>query len=154
MQRRQAGFTLLEVVVAMAIVGTGIAMALTAVSGSARLESKMAEQQAAMDLARAKLDEILQNADGFALAGDDGDIHFAGTDFGYRVQSRTIPLLPTAQLSRLPPWVGQAEEVSIEVFWGPTDAKQNYRLATYRKVARPPSASEPMAGSAPAPHSP
>ena len=153
MQRGQAGFTLLEVVVAMVIVGSGIALALTAISGSARLESRMAEQQAAMHLARAKLDEVLQDAEVFELASDAGESHFAGTDFGYRVQARPISLVPAALQSRLPAGAGQAEEVAIEVFWGPKPAVQSYRLVTYRKLATavPPLAAVRPAASGPAP---
>ena len=122
----------------MVIVGTGIALALTAVSGSVRLEARMIEQQAAMQLARSKLDEVLQNAESFEIAQDEQESHFAGTNFGYRVQLRPIALVSATQQSRLPPGTGQMEEVSIEVFWGSKPTTQSYRLTTYRKVASTP----------------
>ena len=47
----QRGFTLLEVLVAMALIGFGLAVAFTAVSGTARLDEKMSGHFAAMALA-------------------------------------------------------------------------------------------------------
>ena len=130
---QQRGFTLLEVVIAMVLVGTGIALALTAVSSGTKLEAKMAEQEAAIRLARAKLDEALQQPTQLALAADDGEQHFAGTEFGYRLQARKMPLLGEALQARLGAQAGWMEEVSIEVFWGPKNQQQSYRLVTYRQ---------------------
>ena len=57
--RLHQGFTLLEVLVAMTLIGLGLAVAFTAISGTAHLDGKMAAHQAAMTLARSKLDEAL-----------------------------------------------------------------------------------------------
>lgn len=129
----QRGFTLLEVLIAMVLVGTGIALAFTAVSSGTKLEAKMKEQEAAIRLARAKLDEALLHPAHFGLAADDGEQNFAGKEFGYRLQARKMPLLSEALQTRLSTQAGWVEEVSIEVFWGPKNLQQSYRLVTYRQ---------------------
>ena len=75
----QRGFTLLEVLVAMALIGFGLAVAFTAVSGTARLDEKMSGHFAAMALARSKLDETLASPK-FAVANDLGEDRFAATE--------------------------------------------------------------------------
>lgn len=131
---QQRGFTLLEVMIAMVLVGTGIALAFTAVSSGTRLEAKMREQEAAVRLARAKLDEVLLNPADFSLSAEDGTQRYAGADFGYRVKARRLPLVGEALRARLGGQAGWMEEVSIEVFWGPENQQQSYRLVTYRKA--------------------
>ena len=151
---RQQGFTLLEVVIAMALVGTGIALALTAVSGGTRLEAKMLEQEAAIRLARAKLDEVLSRPAQFSLAADDGVQRFAGTEFGYRLQARKMPLLSEALQVRLGGEAGSMEEVTIEVFWGAKAQQQSYRLVTYRNSPDGTPGSGSSEGTTPAPRRP
>lgn len=126
-----AGFTLLEVLVAMTLIGLGLAVAFTVVSASTRLDGRMAGHQAAMTLARAKLDEVLAQP-GFAVAQDAGEDRYAGTDFGYRIKLSPLEVMTPAQRQALPPLPQRLERVEIEVFWGPRDAMQSYRLVTYR----------------------
>lgn len=145
---RQRGFTLLEVLVAMTLVGVGLALAFTTISGSARTEDRLAVHTAALQLARAKLDEALAQPD-FQLAADPGEEHYAGQEFGYRLRQTPVQLLSEAQRARLPKFQQQLEHIEIEVFWGPKDSQQSYRLSTLRAIA-PPAAP----GGAPAPGQP
>lgn len=128
---QQQGFTLLEVLVAMTLVGLGLALAFTAMSGSARTEERLAVHSAALQLARAKLDEALSQPD-FQVAADPGEEHYAGHDFGYRLRLTPVPLLTEAQSAALPRFAGKLERIEIEVFWGPKGAQQSYQLATLR----------------------
>jgi prepilin-type N-terminal cleavage/methylation domain-containing protein len=147
--QRQQGFTLLEVLVAMVLLGSGLAIAFTAISGSTRLEAKSTAHAAAMALAQAKLDEVLNHPD-YVLAADAGEERFAGIDLGYRIQVRPVPLLEPAQQAALTEFKSVLHSVEIEVFWGPKAAPQSYRLATYRLDPPPPTtAAKPAAGVAP-----
>lgn len=122
---------MLEVLVAMTLIGLGLAVAFTAISGSARLDDKMAGHAAAMTLARAKLDEALANP-GFVLANDSGEDHYAGTDFGYRIQLRPVPVLQSEQQNQIRTFKQKLERIDIDVFWGPKNAQQSYTLSSYR----------------------
>lgn len=141
---RARGFTLLEVLVAMTLVGIGLALAFTAMSGSARTEERLAVHTAALQLARAKLDEALAQPD-FQVAADPGEERYAGHDFGYRLRLTPVPLLSEAQRAVLPRFAGKLERLEIEVFWGPKGAQQSYQLATLR-AAMPPAPAASQAG--------
>ncbi len=115
----------------MVLLGAGLAVAFTAISGSTRLEAKASAHAAAMALAQAKLDEVLSHPD-YLLAADVGEERFAGIDLGYRIQVRPVPLLEPAQQALLTEFKSVLHSVEIEVFWGPKAAPQSYRLSTYR----------------------
>lgn len=147
--QQQEGFTLLEVLVALVLIGSGMAVAFTAISGSTRVTEKATGHTAAMVLARAKLDEVLASQD-FKISDDAGEDKYGGVDYGYRIQATPVPLLTAAQQNRIPGVRPQLEEVSIEVFWGPTGAKQSYVLRTWRTLASAaapnPAAQQPSEG--------
>lgn len=121
----------------MTLVGLGLAMAFTAVSASNRLDEKMTVHQAALDMARAKLDEALSQPD-FQLAADPGEDRAAGQHFGYRVRLTPVDVLSPAQQQALPSLRRKLERIDIEVFWGPKDALQSYSLVAYRPMTEPP----------------
>lgn len=148
--QQQHGFTLLEVLVAMVLIGFGLAIAFTAISGTARLDDKINGHTAAMALAQAKLDEALASPT-FAVADDAVDQGYAGTDFGYRIHLRPFEALTRAQQERIPAFRQKLEEVEVEVFWGPKGNQQVYRLNSYRLAPPPPG--ERTAGGSAAPTS-
>lgn len=115
----------------MTLIGLGLAVTFTAVSGSARLDEKMTGHAAAMILARSKLDEALANP-AFVLANDSGEDHYAGTDFGYRIQLRPEPVLQSEQIAQIRTFKQKLERIDIDVFWGPKNAQQSYTLTSYR----------------------
>ena len=57
----ERGFTLLEVLVAMALAGIGIAIAFAGISGATRLARKSHEHEIATRLAAAKVSDLLDN---------------------------------------------------------------------------------------------
>lgn len=138
----ERGFTLLEVLVAMALIGIGFATAFVALSGARRLSEKVAAHEVAMQIARAKLDEIL-HAKGNTLIDDIGgnkELIYAGQSFGYQVKIRPVAV-PLAGSTDDP----LVEDVGIEVFWGDKDAKgsnaskekqHSYQLATMRMTPK------------------
>lgn len=155
----QRGFTLLEVLVAMALIGIGFATAFVALSGSRRLAEKVSAHEVAMQIARAKLDEILHSKGNTLIEDKEGtkELIYAGQSFGYQVKIRpvAVPLAAT-------PDEALVEDVGIEVFWGDKDAKNSkekqhsYQLATMRMtpkaltLATPNPAAAAAAASAPA----
>lgn len=146
--RGARGFTLLEVLVAMTLLGIGLALAFTAVSGSARTEDKLALHAAALQLARSKLDEALANPD-FQVADGPGQEHYAGQDFGYRIRLTPVELLTEPQRQKLPAFQQTLERIDIEVFWGPKGLQQSYQLATLRAPSPPPAAPNAPPGAPP-----
>lgn len=131
----QYGFTLLEVLVALVLLGIGMGMGYTAISGSTRLDGKMTAHTAAVALARAKLDEALANPL-FALANEKKEGRYAGIDFGYRAVLSPLAVLEPDKKLLIPGFKSELEQIDIEVFWGPKEAPQSYKLTSYR-VAPP-----------------
>ena len=142
MNRRQAGFTLLEVVVAMTVVGAGFAVGLAAMSGSLRLMRSAGEYEQAMLLARAAMTEGLAYPD-YDIADDREREVYKGVEYAYRVEFRPVRLAGSAEStgstgstgSTLSGGAGAApaplEQISVDVYWG-EDRTRNYRLVTYR----------------------
>lgn len=126
--RLEHGFTLLEVLVALALIGIGFSTTFSVVSGVHKLEERVSAQNAAMLFARATLDEFIE-AGASGESDAPGDVRFGEHDFSYRLTVR--PFIVSGQRG-----VGMQEasvkldQVDIEVFWGNVGMQQSYRLAT------------------------
>jgi type II secretion system protein I len=132
-----AGFTLVEVLVALVIMGIGIASILVAYSGSLRLMHSAREHTTAALLARSKLEATLAsgNAD---IVGDDGDERYNGMLYGYRITTTPVSLTTKAVAQRVGD-LPKLEEIRVEVFWGDEGKQQRYVIAAYRhEPKRPP----------------
>jgi prepilin-type N-terminal cleavage/methylation domain-containing protein len=132
MNRPQAGFTLLEVVVAVAVVGAGFAVGLGAMSGSLRLMRSATEYEQATLLARAVMTEALSYPDYDVVADRDREI-YQGIEYAYRIEFRPVRMTNSgeAQGATMPVAL---QQISVDVFWG-SDRSRNYRLVTYRRTA-------------------
>lgn len=172
MKRPQKGFTLLEVVVAMTVVGAGFAVGLAAMSGSLRLMRSAAEYEQAMLLARAAMTEALAYPD-YDIADDREREIYKGIEYAYRVEFRPVRLVqatesigsagstgstgstPSSGAAATPSSGAAAmpaplEQISVDVYWG-EGRSRNYRLVTYRLRQPASAASQTRArGSAPA----
>lgn len=138
------GFTLIEVLVALVILGIGIASVLTAYSGSLRLMHSGRDHAVAALLARSKLDETLASNNANIDQGD-AEERYNGTLFGYRITTTPVTLVDKGLSEKLPS-APTLEEIRVEVFWGEKDKQQQYTLVSYRK---PQSKAKPTGNSAP-----
>jgi prepilin-type N-terminal cleavage/methylation domain-containing protein len=146
--RKQSGFTLLEVLVAMTLIGIGFSAAFVAISGTRRLSEKSLAHESARILARAKLDEILSSKVN-ALTDDSKEDRYAGQLYGYQIKVRPVdvPLPEGFDKNALPLLL---EDVSINVYWGPKGEQQSYQLSTMRLSSKP-NVTNPVASPASAP---
>ena len=142
MRRSQAGFTLLEVVVAIAVIGAGFAVGLAAMSGSLRVMRTADEYQQAMLLGRAAMTEALAYPD-YDIVEDRERELYQGVEYAYRVEFRPVHLTttdtvgPTGSTSITDPGGATSpppsplEQISVDVYWG-EGRSRTYRLVTYR----------------------
>lgn len=126
----QQAFTLVEVLVALVILGIGISSVLIAYSGSFKLMQKASAYQSAVFLARSKLDETWVDTN-LDISGDDEEERYNGVLYGYRITIRPVPLLEKALVEKVTMPI-ELQEITVEVFWGEEDNKQRYALTSYR----------------------
>ncbi|MDK2122872.1 type IV pilus modification PilV family protein [Parachitinimonas caeni] len=128
--RNSQGFTLIEVLVALVVLGIGVASVLTAYSGSMRMMKRSADYETAVLLARSKLDEATAVPD--AELDDDGaEERYNGTLFAYRISWTPIPLLDESLSKKAKLAVG-LDEVKVEVHWEDEGQDRQYSLISYR----------------------
>ena len=148
----ERGFTLLEVLVALALIGIGFSTTFGVVSGVHRLEDRASAQNMAMLFARATLDEFLE-AGALVESNEPGDAQFGGHAFSYRLTVRPFKIASQKGVGQEEPLV-KLNQVEVEVFWDGVGAQQSYRLATLvsrrSSAVSAASATKPPLASAPA----
>lgn len=134
------GFTLIEVLVAITILGISYAATLGAFSGSIRLLRQATEHQNAMLLARSRLEETLIDTR-MDIHGDDAEDKYNGVAYAYRIEIRDLPLIEPELKEKVKLPI-RLEEITVNVYWGPAGKENNYRLTAYRtspaEAAQPP----------------
>ena len=116
-----SGFTLLEVVVGMAIVGLGVVTLLEVFSSGLRLGAKGAERTEAVGIARQVMDEVLTRRK-LSHGREEGD---AGERYPWSLQ--ISPLRDSTDLLVTSPW--ELKEVSLQL-------GSSVRMKTFRLVNR------------------
>lgn len=149
-RRADQGFTLIEVVLAITILGISYAAILGAFSGSLKLLRQASEYQNAILLARSKLDETWIDPS-LDIADQEAEEKYGGVTYAYKIEIRNIPLLEGALKEKVKLPI-KLEEIAVEVFWGKSGSEKSYKLTSYKMSpvdpAQPPSA----APAAPAPN--
>jgi general secretion pathway protein I len=124
----QSGFTLLEVMIAMAI----IAIALVAVFGSQSQSLSLANEAkfntTAALLAQSKMAEI-EILDSEDLASDSGDFREDFPDYHWDLNVRDVTFAGAEEAS------GHLKQIDLSLSWGKHDQYQ-YRLRLYRFVPK------------------
>ena len=83
---RQRGFTLVEVLVALAVVAMGLAALMTAVSSTANASSYLRQKAQAQWIALNRLVEVRLNLQKFGTSTDTGELDFANQHWHYDTQ--------------------------------------------------------------------
>ena len=134
--RREKGFTLIEVLVAAAIMGIAVAGILGGLSTAARNASKLTQMDRAALLARQKMDEILVEPSILRKRPMQGifDPNVAGgTTAGWRAQVVPFEAAPGAGPGQ---WV--LDRIELEVWWMDGSTRRSFSLETFRRgILRP-----------------
>jgi general secretion pathway protein I len=129
---RQAGFTLLEVLVALAILGVAVVAVIQGFAQGLRLLKVSGDHQQAMLLADIKLREITEEQ----LRADSGPVEREANDEGPFHWERTTTLLETPDLRPAtgpPRW--RVYQLAVRVSW---DEHREVELVTLRTVPATP----------------
>jgi type II secretion system protein I len=134
----ERGFTLLEVLVALAILGTAVVVAIQGVSQGLRLLKAAGDQQQAIIVADQKAREVLVPVEG-TERGTEGR-------FSWERTARVLQIPDLTPADAAPQW--RMFEISVVVTW---DAQRRLEVATQRTVpatSDPTEAAEPFASQA------
>ncbi len=125
-RRKRAGFSLLEILVAMTILGVAVAAALSLFSGSLRNLSRATEYDRAVLDGRQKLKELMADSQApryRELAGN-----FAPTrGWRARITAFDVPFVPAQAGSPV------FDRVELEVWWQSGGVRRTARLEGYRR---------------------
>ena len=127
------GFTLLEVLVATAIMAIAVTTAVTALRTSLRNADRQMELEKVGSLAHRKMDELLverltPRCQGFG--GKFPPLYTGGLEAGWNA------LVTPYETSPMPPVIGAAalERIQLEVWWNTATGRSTMRLEAYRRT--------------------
>lgn len=135
-EKRQGGFTLLEVLVATVIMGIAVAGLIAGLSQSARNASRLTDYDRAAMLARTRMNELLLDVnlpfDGNVEGKFDPD-QSGGIPSGWRAVLKPFDVPPGAM-----PGFTILQRVALEVWWMPAEGtRRSIQLAGYRQALIP-----------------
>ena len=137
-QAANAGFTLLEVMVALVVLALGIAAVLELFGGGLRLTTKSSRRTQAVVYAQNVMDHLL--AQSTLEDGDDGG-QFPG-GFSWRAQVYEIrpddDASPLQQKSQNQSEFFRLKQLNVEVYWSEGVGEQSYALRSLRTVTDQP----------------
>lgn len=126
---KRKGFTLIEVVVAMAILGVGIAVIIELFSGGLRLVRASGEYTQAVNYGRVKMEEMTVKP---TLNEGTEEGEFDGT-YRWQVDVKRMDLLPAKIGTDFKPPV-ELYQVKIHVLWKSGLRERSTELETYRTI--------------------
>ncbi len=123
------GFTLIEVLVAVAILGIGLTVTLELFAGGLRLGRTSEEYTKAVNYARMKMEELAVKPE-VAEGSEEGS--FDDT-FRWQVEVKKVDLLPVEDKPDFKPPV-HFYQVQIDVIWKSGSKERSTRLESYRTM--------------------
>jgi general secretion pathway protein I len=129
--RSERGFTLLEVLVATAIMGIAVAGILNTISAAAHNAARLTQYDRAVLLAKSKMDELLaepklqRNA---PLAGEFDAVRTGGVPCSWRATVRPFETAPGAVTGY---WV--VDRIELEIDWMDGATKHSFSLEGFRR---------------------
>lgn len=125
----QRGFTLIEVVVAMAILGVGLIVIIELFSGGLRLGRVSEEYSKAVNLARMKMEEVCLKE--YLEEGNEaGEFD---KDFRWQVAVKRMDILPVGKPPEFRPPV-ELYQVKVDILWKSGSKERNAGVETYKTV--------------------
>jgi general secretion pathway protein I len=125
----EIGFTLLEVIVALAILGIGLTVTIELFSGSLRLGWVSGEYTKAMNYASLKMEEIATQK---ALAEGEEEGEFDKT-FRWRVGVEKVDILPGDKGTEFKP-PAEFYHVRVSILWKSGSKERSASLESYKTV--------------------
>lgn len=129
--RGRRGFTLLEALVATAIMGIAVAGVLSALASSSRNAARLTEYDRATLLARSKMDELLVDHSiprKIPIEGAFDPAVTGGTTMGWRARVMPFETAPGAGAGN---WV--VDRVELEIWWMNGTLKRGFTLEGFRR---------------------
>jgi general secretion pathway protein I len=123
------GFTLIEIVVALAILGIGLTVIIELFSGGLRLARTAEEYTRAMGYAQMKLEEITSKRN-IEEGTDEGDFD---KTFRWQVDVKKIDLLPADKNPDLKP-PAELFQVKINILWKSGSKEKSASIETYKTI--------------------
>ena len=126
MKRAEAGFTLMEVLVALAILGVTMVALYGAIGDAAKRLSDAQAESIATGVARSKLDEV-----GHTIPAIVGDVTGKEGAFAWSI-SIAVTGTPEERVA----WPAVLADVQVRVTWGEGDAKRSLAVRTMKLLPK------------------
>ncbi len=126
---RNRGFTLIEVVVAMAILGVGLVVIIQLFSGGLRLSKTSEEYTKAVGYARMKMEEVCL-ADHMKEGNETGEFDH---DYRWQVATKKVDILPVGKDLDFKPTV-EIYQIKVNVIWNSGFSEKSAEVESYRTV--------------------
>ncbi len=126
---RNKGFTLIEVVVALAILGVGLIVIIELFSGGLRLGKTSEEYTKAVEYARMKIEEIAvqRSVEEGIAEGEFDDV------FHWRVGAKKMDILPIEKSSDFKPPV-ELYQIKVNVTWKSGSKERSAGIESYKTI--------------------
>jgi general secretion pathway protein I len=126
---RQRGFTLIEIVVALSILGVGLIVIIELFAGGLRLGRTSEEFSKAVSLARMKLEEVSLNP----VLQEGNETGEFDKDFRWQVAVKKMDILPVERPPEFQPLV-EFYRVKVDVLWKSGSKERITGIETYKTV--------------------